>query len=140
MPRRLRVALIGKPLTVTTRQEKPTFSSVQTQTETVILDKTIIPDKTRSQAGLVITRPKRTIRKPLRFRDSDHVNPDQISFSDSEDVRSIKRVLAQRHTTDGIQYLVQQAGEPAQNAIWVLQSDLNAKAKQHVTKRPPPLV
>ena len=124
----------GNFFIVTTRKEKPTYVSVMTQTVTSI------PDITQNQDGLVVTRPKRTVRKPLRYRDDNHISPDQISFSDSDGVRKIKRVLAQRHASDGIQYLIQQAGEPAQNAVWVSRSDLNAKAKQHVSARPPPLV
>ena len=124
----------GNFFVVTTRKEKPTYISVTTQTVTATKDKTPIEDT------LVSTRPKRTVRKPLRFRDDNHISPDQISFSDSDGVRKIKRVLAQRHTADGIQYLIQQSGEPAQNAVWVSRSDLNAKAKQNVSARPPPLV
>ena len=101
---------------------------------------TATKDKTPIEDTLVSTRPKRTVRKSLRFRYDNHISPDQISFSDSDCVRKIKRVLAQRHTADGIQYLIQQSGEPAQNAVWVSRSDLNAKAKQHVSARPPPLV
>lgn len=128
----------GNFFIVTTRKEKPTYLSAMTQTSEVCIKS--IPDKTQIQDREVAIRPKRTIRKPIRFRDSDHVSPDQLSFSDSDGIRKIKRVIAQRHTSTGIQYLIQQAGEPAQNAVWISKSDLNAKAKQHVITRPPPLV
>ena len=83
------------------------------------------------------TRPKRVIRKPKRFCNSDHVDPSnagEISSESGEGYHKIKRVLAQRHTSDGVQYLVQIVGEPAQNSIWVSGSGLNAN------KRPSPVV
>ena len=85
---------------------------------------------------------RRTIRKPLRFRDSDHVDPFAISVeaNDPNDMRKVKRILAQRHSVDGLQYLVQIVGEPAQNATWILASSLDKKAKSKAIKRPPPFV
>jgi hypothetical protein len=90
------------------------------------------------------TRPKRVIQKPIRYRDSDHMDPDmldqEISLSDSGGRQKIKRFLAERHTPNGLQYLVQIVGEPAQNAPWVPSTSLNAKAKLIVLSKPPPFV
>ena len=130
----------GNFFIVTKRREKPITVSVFTQTDPSNIQDTSVPDRTQIQDRPVSTRPRRTIQRPIRFRDNDHISPDQISLSDSDGSRKIKRILAQRHISDGIQYLIQQVGEPAQNAVWISHSDLNARAKQHVITRPPPLV
>ena len=84
---------------------------------------------------------KRTVVRPLRFRDSDHVDPFTINANEIDQTEiKIKRILAQRHSIDGLQYLVQVVGGPAQNATWILASSLDKKAKTKVTKRPPPFV
>ena len=130
----------GNFFIVTKRREKPITVSVFTQTDPSNIQDTSVPDRTQIQDRPVSTRPRRTIQRPIRFRDNDHISPDQISLSDSDGSRKIKRILAQRHMSDGIQYLIQQVGEPAQNAVWISHSDLNARAKKHVITRPPPLV
>lgn len=114
--------------------------SVQTTTEHKSVTEVIspIPD------NISISRPKRVIRKPKRFCDTDHIDPNDVNYlsvsSDSVGYHKIKRVLAQRNTTDGLQYLVHVVGEPAQNAVWVSPSNLNVKAKQSIQHKPPPLV
>lgn len=113
-------------------QRTPTVTAVDTNSNvTMPIPKVLTP---------VSSRPRRTICKPLRYRDSDHVNPDVLSFSDSDGCRKVKRILAQRHTSEGFQYLVQVVGEPAQNAAWVSASVLNAKARQNILTRPPPVI
>lgn len=76
--------------------------------------------------------------KPARFRDSDHVDPNDLPTfsvsSDTDGFHKIKRVLGKRNS----KYLVQIVGEPAENAIWVPFSALNAKAKRAIDIRPPP--
>ncbi|XP_069109917.1 uncharacterized protein [Argopecten irradians] len=62
----------------------------------------------------VSTRPKRVLRKPARFCDSDHVDPNDLPLPDTIVKVKVKRILAQRHTMDGLQYLVQLVGEPTQ--------------------------
>ena len=54
--------------------------------------------------------------------------------SDSDSYHKIKRVLGQRDS----KYLVQIVGEPADNAVWVASSALNAKAKRAIKINPPP--
>lgn len=88
-------------------------------------------------------RPKRNVQKPLRYRDSDHVDPCKLSLGIIEQDKgssNVKRVLAQRHTMDGLQYLVQLVGEPAQNAVWVHTNDLQNKTKGKILNNPPPTV
>ncbi|MEW8548163.1 MAG: DDE-type integrase/transposase/recombinase, partial [Candidatus Thiodiazotropha sp.] len=85
-------------------------------------------------------RPRRIIVKPKRFRDSDHVNLKDYSVSSEPEFYRIKRVLAQRKTPSGLEYLVHFAGEPAQNAIWIPDSDLNVKAKAYVKNKSIPFI
>ena len=86
------------------------------------------------------TRPKRNIRKPKRYCDSDHVDAKDLSASSDNTFYKIKRVLAQRQTPNGVEYLVHFAGEPAQNAIWIPESDLNVKARQYVKTKSVPFI
>ena len=94
-----------------------------------------------NQPKPVTRQSRRTIRKPLRYRDSDHVDPFAIqaeATDQNEIIRKVKRVLAQRHSIYGLQYLVQIVGEPAQSTAWILASSLDKKAKTKATRRPPP--
>lgn len=59
-----------------------------------------------------IWRPKRSIRKPLRFRNSDHTAGDVVS-SDSSSQFNIKRIIGQRLVGDNTQYKVTLRGEPS---------------------------
>ena len=96
-----------------------------------------------NQPKPVTRQSRRTIRKPLRYRDSDHVDPFAIqaeAIDQSVIIQKVKRILAQRHSVDGLQYLVQIVGEPAQNATWILASSLDKTAKTKATRRPPPFV
>lgn len=86
-----------------------------------------------------IARPKRSIRKPLRFRNSDHTAGDIVS-SDSSSQFKIKRVIGQRLVGDDAQYKVTLRGEPSHNSFWVSKNDLDAKARQRVNMYPPPLL
>lgn len=85
------------------------------------------------------TRPKRNIKKPVKLRGSDHVDPDDLELSTGHSSK-VTRVLAQRYTSVGIQSLVQIVGEPAQNSQWISKSELTAKTPKSVKLRPPPLV
>lgn len=50
-----------------------------------------------------------------------------LSASSDSTFYKIKRILGQRRTPIGIEYLVRFAGEPAQNDIWIPESDQNVK-------------
>ena len=102
-------------------------------TENSIL-KTNIPDLP------VVSRPKRNIQRPIRFRESDHVDPNDLELVENARPSKTKRVLAQRHTTQGVQYLIQIVGEPAQNAKWFMPDELDTKANNLISNRPPPVV
>ena len=88
---------------------------------------------------------KRTIRKPIRYRDSDHINPESIDSIDT-DARTdkpnvkVKRILAKRRNKGSFLYLVQMVGEPAQNSKWMSLSELPKKAQDLLISRPPPLI
>lgn len=81
------------------------------------------------------TRKSNRIRqKPIRYRDSDHVNQDSLDSVDTNynkrpNVTKVKRILAKRRNKGSFIYLVQMIGEPSQNAKWMSMSDL-----------PPPLI
>ena len=85
----------------------------------------------------VLPRPRRTIRKPLRYQDNC------VDFSDlsSSDVCSptilykVKRILAQRGSGPNAEYLVHFVGEPSQKASWVKFEDLNDTARNFVKSR-----
>ena len=89
-----------------------------------------------------LRRSERSKQPPLRYRDNSHVNP--ITYmstsSDSDGLHKVKKVIGQRHSPRGIQYLIHVVGEPADNAFWVHSSSLNAKARQSVLDRPPPFI
>ena len=88
-------------------------------------------------------RPQRVIRPPIRYRDDHHVDPTRLlpsASSDSDGFHKIKKILGQRYSPNGIQYLVQIIGEPSDNAFWVAPSYLNAKATKAVNQNPPPFI
>ncbi|KAK3097378.1 hypothetical protein FSP39_009117 [Pinctada imbricata] len=85
------------------------------------------------------SRPIRKRRKPLRYRDSDHVSSLQ-SASDSGTFYKVKRILGQRTMNGKTEYLVHFSGEPAQNAIWTAIGDLNPKMQSFVKNNPPPVL
>lgn len=84
------------------------------------------------------SRPKRPRQKPVRYRDSDHLDPDDILSEDTHTIK-VKKVLTQRPSPYGIKDLVQRAGEPAQAAMWILKSRLGNKTLHAAAVRPPPL-
>ena len=88
-------------------------------------------------------RPQRVFRPPIRYRDDHHVDPTRLlpsASSDSDGFHKIKKILGQRYSPNGIQYLVQIIGEPADNAFRVAPSYLNAKAAKAVNQNPPPFI
>lgn len=92
--------------------------------------------------SLAQNRPKRQVRKPVRYRDyvTDQQKNSYSYLSSEEENRKIKRVLAQKNSPSGFQYLIQYVGEPAQNAKWVLGSNLPVKIKRAIKQRPPPQI
>lgn len=72
--------------------------------------------------SLAQNRPKRQVRKPVRCRDyvTDEQKNSYSYLSSEEENHKIKRVLAQKNSPSGFQYLLQYVGEPAKNAKWVL--------------------
>ena len=98
-------------------------------------------ETTSKTYGTKPRKSQRNIKKPIRYRNSDHVNPFDMSSldltvsSDSDGFHKIKRILAKKNENDTVNYLVQIRGEPAENAIWVPYSNLKAKAA--IKKRPP---
>ncbi|CAC5380146.1 unnamed protein product [Mytilus coruscus] len=92
------------------------------------------------------TRPVRQIRKPMRYR-SELGNISESTVADTSSSEQtdntfykVKRILAQRKRNECYEYLVQYKGEPAQNAIWTVENQLNEAAKQSIIKRPPPVI
>lgn len=86
---------------------------------------------------------KRCVGKPLRYRTSSNDDPEStsdLSSTSSGEQYKIKRILAQRKTDSGIEYLIHFVGEPSQNAQWLPASFLNDIARKVVTTRPPPFV
>lgn len=77
-------------------------------------------------------RPKRQVQKPLRYCDENHVNPDEVTRiieSSGNNQLKVKRILAKWKDCANFVYLIQQIGEPAQNAIWLPLSRLPPKAQ-----------
>lgn len=105
---RLKTAYIREPtptnfFTVTTCAKAKTFKSTETQTE-------------KQQPLTEVRKSDRVRRKPTRFRDNDHVNPNELPnffiSSESDGYHKIKRVLGKRDS----KFLIQIVGEPADNA------------------------
>lgn len=114
------------------------FVNAETQTSIVKQNAAVTPVQE-------IRTSKRQVRKPIRFRDYNHVDPiEEVTghsvSSDSDGFHKVKRILAQRLNGERREYLVHVSGEPADNAIWVPFSNLNAKARFAIEKRPPPLL
>ena len=98
----------------------------------------------RDDQQTIMLRPRRDRRPPIRYRDENHLDPHTfVSYtasSDSDGYHKIKKIIGQKQTPGGKQYLIQIAGEPADNAFWVTPSYLNAKAKASVNRNPPPII
>lgn len=94
-------------------QETHSESAAQSESSvppTVDLDPHPVPS--------VSTRPRRTIRKPLRYQDSS-VDLSEISSSDHCSpyiFNKIKRILAKRGSSHVVEYLVHFVREPSQKA------------------------
>lgn len=77
-------------------------------------------DTTTTAPLLVLQRPTRFCKQPIRFRDDDHVdhiaNTHSSVSSDSYGLHKIKQVLAERHLKKGREFLVEIKGEPDENA------------------------
>ena len=88
------------------------------------------------------SRPKRQIRKPVRYlSNSEYGHQTSVESSSTDSTYfKFKLILAQRTRNGNQEYLVQHKGEPAQNAFWTPFEQLNETAKQSVTKRPPPVI
>ena len=88
-------------------------------------------------------RPTRTFRKPARFRNDDHVDPNDMELSQTDvdtNMPKVKRILAKKRHNSGFLYLVQMVGEPSQNATGKTFAELSAKAQGLISTRHPPLV
>ena len=86
--------------------------------------------------------PRRSLRtskvQPL-YR--DHASDSSSVKSDSRGFHQIKRILGQRqNTSNKTEYLVHIKGEPSQEAVWVLKSRLDDKAKRKIKTNPPPFI
>ena len=94
--------------------------------------------QTQVDRNPVVRRSDRKRQKPIRYMDDAHADPDDLPTfsvsSDSDGYHKLKRVLGQRDS----KYLVQIVGEPADNAVWVASTALNAKAKRAININPPP--
>ena len=110
------------------------------KTPSVIQEPVLRAETHMENNQLPSVRPKRTIRKPKRYCDSNHLDIKDLSVSSDNEFYKIKRVLAQRPTAAGLEYLVQFAGEPAQNAIWIPDSGLNVKAKEYIKSKSIPFI
>lgn len=113
--------------------------SVRSDSDTESVDKT---EKNNN-----IRRSTRARKIPLRYRDPDHVDPDEVESSSADvtvvvhkENRKIKRVLAKKRNKGSFLYLVQMIGEPAQNAKWLPINQLSSKIQDTIKTRPPPLV
>lgn len=88
----------------------------------------------------------RQIRKPVRYRSElDNISESTVADTSSSEQTDntfykVKRILAQRKRNECYEYLVQYKGEPAQNATWTVENQLNEAAKQSIIKRPPPVI
>lgn len=90
-------------------------------------------------------RSDRRKKKPEKY--GVFVNPSELSASDETSLLAnksgyykIKRVLGRRKTNNVTEYLIQFAGEPAENALWLPFENLNARLQQSVLEKPPKLV
>ena len=85
----------------------------------------------------------RTHKVPERY--GFGLNPEEVmssedGFKDSHGFHKVTRFLGQKPNRDTTEYLVQLRGEPAESAVWIPISSLNSKAKEQVTRKPPPVI
>ena len=91
----------------------------------------------------VIRKSLRTRKRPERFGvyiDNDSALSEEGFFTDRNKYYKIKRVLGQRLVNGSKQYLIQFAGESADNSLWVLFDHFNEKLKKSVQEKPPPVI
>ena len=103
-----------------------------------ILDDYSSPKPTPSPP--ITARPKRIIRKPVRYRDFSGLSEDIVSSSDSSCRYKIKRIVGQRKYDKEVQYKVILCGEPSNKSFWVARKDLDAKALKCIDQNPPPVL
>ena len=89
----------------------------------------------KSTAPVANTRPKRQIRKPVRFQSGYESTQSETD----NNYYKIKRVLGRRNRDDP-EYFVQFKGETAQNAIWTKFDQLNPQAQKFVLDKAPPFI
>ena len=97
-------------------------------------------NQTNDQA---IRKSSRTRKPPDRFGvyiDNDSALSEEGFFTDRNKYYKIKRVLGQRMVKGIKQYLIQFAGESADNSLWVSFDHLNEKLKKSVQEKPPPVI
>ena len=85
----------------------------------------------------------RARKPPDRFGvyiDNDSALSEEGFFADANKYYKIKRVLGQRMVQGTKQYLVQFAGESADNSLWVPFDHLNDKLKKSVQEKPPHVI
>ncbi|CAC5372469.1 unnamed protein product [Mytilus coruscus] len=134
---------ILSPHLVKLREKKKRAFTNSEHTSNVVSDE---PNSEPSVNNNLRTRPVRQVRKPMRYR-SELGNISESTVADTSSSEQtdntfykVKRILAQRKRNECYEYLVQYKGEPAQNAIWTVQNQLNEAAKQSIIKRPPPVI
>ena len=92
---------------------------------------------------LSVRRSTRARKPPDRFGvyiDNDSALSEEGFFADANKYYKIKRVLGQRMVQGTKQYLVQFAGESADNSLWVPFDHLNDKLKKSVQEKPPHVI
>lgn len=120
---------------MTSTQETHSKSAAQSESSD---PPTVDPDPQPVPSTSVSTRPRRIVRKPLRYQDSS-VDLGDISSSDHCSptiLCKIKRILAKRGSGYDVEYLVHFVGEPFQEATWVRYEDLNDTAQKFVKSHP----
>ncbi|VDI79601.1 Hypothetical predicted protein [Mytilus galloprovincialis] len=104
----------------------------------------VVSDEPNSEPSVnnnLRTRPVRQIRKPVRYRSElDNISESTVADTSSSEQTDntfykVKRILAQRKRNECYEYLVQYKGEPAQNAIWTVENQLNEAAKTIYNKK-----
>ena len=106
-----------------------------------IIDNSVLRDTSHSVTPIEVvskdipSRPKRTIRKPIRFRDGADTSDSELTDQDQR-----IHIIAQRKNGPNLEYLVRTVGDPSQQAVWLPQTRLNDEAKRYVQLNPPPCV
>lgn len=131
---------------ITTHQDIPQSVDSSTQTsnlqpEPILQTPVVVPKAPPPPPLPNLNRPVRKRQKPIRYRDTVDISISSEESSLSEDVYyKVKKIIGQRKNGDSVEYLVQFAGEPAQNAMWIPFSDLNTKARNALLKSQPPML